>query len=116
MPVQVRDAALKIKDDIPRSAVNKEYFTQIAEKQVLFLKLNSSSFYWIYQHVYLFFFHFKLAEDNTVAYGDLGKITSKNEMLGKLQRKAPYYKRNRPHVCSFWVKGECKRGEECPYR
>jgi pre-mRNA-splicing factor RBM22/SLT11 len=58
----------------------------------------------------------KLAEDNTVAYGDLGKITSKNEMLGKLQRKAPYYKRNRPHVCSFWVKGECKRGEECPYR
>jgi len=90
LPVQVRDAALKIKDDIPRSAVNKEYFTQIAEKQ--------------------------LAEDNTVAYGDLGKITSKNEMLGKLQRKAPYYKRNRPHVCSFWVKGECKRGEECPYR
>ena len=21
-----------------------------------------------------------------------------------------------PHICSFWVKGECKRGEECPYR
>lgn len=37
-------------------------------------------------------------------------------MLTKLARKAPYYKRNRPHVCSFWVKGECKRGEECPYR
>jgi pre-mRNA-splicing factor RBM22/SLT11 len=37
-------------------------------------------------------------------------------MLSKLARKAPYYKRNRPHVCSFWVKGECKRGEECPYR
>lgn len=54
--------------------------------------------------------------DNTKAYGDLGKITGKNEMLTKLARKAPYYKRNRPHVCSFWVKGECKRGEECPYR
>ena len=27
-----------------------------------------------------------------------------------------YYKRNRAHVCSFWVKGECKRGDECPYR
>lgn len=34
----------------------------------------------------------------------------------RLARTAPYYKRNRPHVCSFWVKGECRRGEECPYR
>jgi len=34
----------------------------------------------------------------------------------KLARSTPYYKRNRPHICSFWVKGECKRGEECPYR
>jgi pre-mRNA-splicing factor RBM22/SLT11 len=37
LPVQVRDAALKIKDDIPRSAVNKEYFNQQAEKQVCIL-------------------------------------------------------------------------------
>lgn len=37
-------------------------------------------------------------------------------MLAKLARTQPYYKRNRPHICSFWVKGECKRGEECPYR
>jgi hypothetical protein len=41
--VQVRDAALKIKDDIPRSAVNKEYFTQIAEKQVFFHFFNRNS-------------------------------------------------------------------------
>ena len=60
---------------------------------------------------------FQLAgTDGGEAYGELGKITGKNEMLSKLSRKAPYYKRNRPHVCSFWVKGECKRGEECPYR
>ena len=58
----------------------------------------------------------QFSEDNTVAYGELGKITSSNEMLSKLARKTPYYRRNRPHVCSFWVKGECKRGEECPYR
>ncbi|XP_040575591.1 pre-mRNA-splicing factor RBM22 [Lepeophtheirus salmonis] len=42
--------------------------------------------------------------------------SQKNEVLSKLARTAPYYKRNRPHICSFWVKGECKRGEECPYR
>lgn len=50
-------------------------------------------------------------------YGQLGKAPSaQSEMLQKMARKAPYYKRNLPHVCSFWVKGECKRGEECPYR
>ena len=34
----------------------------------------------------------------------------------KLQRTTPYYKRNRAHVCSFFVRGECTRGAECPYR
>lgn len=37
-------------------------------------------------------------------------------MIQKLARTAPYYKRNRAHVCSFFVKGECRRGAECPYR
>ena len=43
-------------------------------------------------------------------------FSHKSELLQKLARTTPYYKRNRPHICSFWVKGECKRGEECPYR
>lgn len=47
---------------------------------------------------------------------NLGKLNEPNELLMRLARTAPYYKRNRPHVCSFWVKGECRRGEECPYR
>lgn len=37
-------------------------------------------------------------------------------MLKELARTNPYYKRNRPHICSFFVKGECKRGTDCPYR
>merc|ERR1719427_38111 len=45
-----------------------------------------------------------------------GKSQAANDLLLKLARTTPYYKRNRPHICSFWVKGECKRGEECPYR
>eukprot|EP01012_Entosiphon_sulcatum_P027959 TRINITY_DN33769_c0_g1_i1.p1 TRINITY_DN33769_c0_g1~~TRINITY_DN33769_c0_g1_i1.p1 ORF type:complete len:284 (-),score=49.89 TRINITY_DN33769_c0_g1_i1:119-970(-) len=36
--------------------------------------------------------------------------------LMKLARVQPYYNRNRAHVCSFFVKGTCNRGEECPYR
>ena len=46
----------------------------------------------------------------------MGKSQTVSDMLLKLARTTPYYKRNRPHICSFWVKGECRRGEECPYR
>jgi len=36
--------------------------------------------------------------------------------LMKLARQSPYYKRNEAHICSFFVKGQCNRGSECPYR
>ncbi|KAK9864507.1 hypothetical protein WJX84_009809 [Apatococcus fuscideae] len=39
-----------------------------------------------------------------------------NDTILKLQRTTPYYKRNRAPVCTFFVRGECKRGAECPYR
>lgn len=39
-----------------------------------------------------------------------------NETLAKLSRMAPYYMRNRPRICSFWLRGVCKRGDECSYR
>ncbi|XP_025056723.1 pre-mRNA-splicing factor RBM22 isoform X1 [Alligator sinensis] len=91
LPIQVRDAGLSLKDDMPKSDVNKEYYTQNMEREI------SNS-------------------DGTRPVGALGKATSTSDMLLKLARTTPYYKRNRPHICSFWVKGECKRGEECPYR
>ncbi len=37
-------------------------------------------------------------------------------MLKQLARTDPYYKRNKPQVCSFFAKGECNRGNDCPYR
>ncbi|XP_064611008.1 pre-mRNA-splicing factor RBM22-like [Liolophura sinensis] len=92
LPVQVRDAALKLQDDIPKSDVNKEYYTQRMEREAA-------------------------KTDGTNPLGALsGKAQAPSDMLLKLARTTPYYKRNRPHICSFWVKGECKRGEECPYR
>lgn len=91
LPIQVRDAALKIADTIPQSDVNKEFYIQKIEAQLQ-------------------------NDDGTSAAGTVGKSLAANEMLTKLARTAPYYKRNQPHICSFWVKGECKRGEECPYR
>src|SRR5690625_4918253 len=38
------------------------------------------------------------------------------QLLQKLARTEPYHKRNQAHVCSFFLKGECTRGSECPYR
>lgn len=35
LPIQVRDAALKMQDDIPKSDVNKEYYIQNMEREVV---------------------------------------------------------------------------------
>lgn len=39
-----------------------------------------------------------------------------NPELRRIARSAPYYDRNQARVCSFFLKGECSRGEACPYR
>ena len=92
LPTQVRDHALRLKDDLPKSDVNREYYIQNVDRELATSGEHGPG-------------------------GTLGKISSqKSEMLAKLARTAPYYKRNRAHICSFWVKGECRRGEECPYR
>jgi len=43
-------------------------------------------------------------------------VSAGKEMLKQLARSEPYYKRNRAHVCSFFLKGECNRGDACPFR
>ena len=37
-------------------------------------------------------------------------------ILEKFEKKETNQKRNLPHVCSFFVKGDCARGVNCPYR
>jgi pre-mRNA-splicing factor RBM22/SLT11 len=91
LPVQVRDKLSNIKDNQPQSDVNMEYFRQNIENQVA-------------------------ETGRTEPAGAVGKAQAPSSILMKLQRTTPYYKRNKPHICSFWIKGECTRGEECPYR
>eukprot|EP00250_Pteridium_aquilinum_P021277 c25080_g1_i1 orf=253-1719(-) len=90
LPVQVRDSALGINtnDVIPKSDVNREYFAEEQDRKARAGLDYESSF---------------------------GKARP-NDTILKLQRTTPYYKRNRAHVCSFYVRGECTRGAECPYR
>lgn len=37
-------------------------------------------------------------------------------LVAKIARTGAYYDRNRAQICSFFVKGECYRGDTCPYR
>ncbi|XP_065568780.1 pre-mRNA-splicing factor RBM22-like [Artemia franciscana] len=90
LPIKVRDKALGMKNAVPMSDVNKEHYITNAER--------------------------KFKEEGKASSALEGKAKAPSDLLLKLARTAPYYKRNRPHVCSFWVKGECKRGEECPFR
>ncbi|KAL6501289.1 hypothetical protein OROHE_024936 [Orobanche hederae] len=90
LPVQVRDTALSINsnDAIPKSDVNREYFAEEHDRRA------------------------RAGIDYESSYG---KVRA-NDTILKLQRTTPYYKRNRAHVCSFYVRGQCTRGSECPYR
>jgi len=89
LPTQVRDTALGINSKAPISNINREYHAQNMEG-----KLEGSSDMINY--------------DRQDAGG--------KEVLKRLARTDPYYKRNRPHICSFYAKGECARGDGCPYR
>ncbi|CAN6710504.1 unnamed protein product [Malus baccata var. baccata] len=90
LPVQVRDTALAISSDdaIPKSDVNREFFAEEHDRKA------------------------RAGIDYESSYG---KARPSDTIL-KLQRTTPYYKRNRAHVCSFYIRGECTRGAECPYR
>lgn len=36
--------------------------------------------------------------------------------LAALAARRPQYARNRTKICTFWLKGECNRGAQCPFR
>jgi pre-mRNA-splicing factor RBM22/SLT11 len=50
--------------------------------------------------------------DNDLPYGKVGT----HPMLERLARKTPYYKRNEARICTFFVKGACNRGADCPFK
>jgi pre-mRNA-splicing factor RBM22/SLT11 len=48
--------------------------------------------------------------------GAAGVAPEAHEALMRLGRNQAYYQRNAPKLCSFFARGECSRGLECPYR
>eukprot|EP00922_Rhytidocystis_sp_ex-Travisia-forbesii_P049944 GHVS01074342.1.p1 GENE.GHVS01074342.1~~GHVS01074342.1.p1 ORF type:complete len:401 (-),score=53.95 GHVS01074342.1:131-1333(-) len=88
LPVQVRDRYLADqaqKLDLPESHVNRNYLANQLDK---------------------------MAESKALPYG---KAPAPNPILERLARHSPYYRRNRPRVCSFWQRGACSRGPSCPF-
>lgn len=98
LPVQVRDTALGLKSQVPTSDINKQYYVNNQEARI---EGASSS-----------------------AVSAIGPATSAgHDMLKQIARnradpmgKPLNYNRNKPHLCSFYAKGECKRGDLCPFR
>ncbi|KIJ41278.1 hypothetical protein M422DRAFT_229735 [Sphaerobolus stellatus SS14] len=89
LPTQVRDTALALKNEAPTTDINREYYSQNMDGKL----------------------------DGNKSGLDSGRaVSAGKDMLKQLARSEPYYKRNRPHVCSFFVKGECNRGDACPFR
>ncbi|KAJ1643998.1 Pre-mRNA-splicing factor slt11 [Coemansia erecta] len=90
LPVQVRDSALSIQDNVPRDEANRrDYLARAAGE------LETAG--------------------EQVDFSGRAQPAGR-EMLKRMARTEPYYKRNRAHICSFFVKGICTRGNECPYR
>ncbi|KAJ7460838.1 hypothetical protein FB451DRAFT_1500022 [Mycena latifolia] len=86
---KLRDTALALQNEAPTSDINREYYAQNMEGKL----------------------------DGNKSGLDSGRAQSAGKnMLKQLARTDPCYKRNRPHICSFFVKGECTRGAECPFR
>ena len=48
--------------------------------------------------------------------GAAGITPAAHEALLRLNRNRANYARNAPKLCSFFARGECTRGSECPYR
>lgn len=95
LPVQVRDAALDEKEKmaIPVSDVGREFLAENHEKLLSVQGFGAGG-----------------------VYNKVNKSSSSSKMLDRLSHRTPYYRRNLPHLCSFYAKGECNRGALCPFR
>jgi len=92
LPVQVRDRYLEElgqeKISMPESRVGRDYAIQ---------NIHAA------------------ADGEGPGEGVYGKV-GKHPMLERLARKTPYYKRNEARLCTFFVKGACNRGGDCPFK
>ncbi|BFZ61225.1 Pre-mRNA-splicing factor slt11 [Saitoella coloradoensis] len=86
LPIQIRDAALKLVAQGPSSDINKQYYAQNNEG-----KLKDG--------------------DTPVNYQNAD--TAARDLLRKLARSEPYFKRGKAYPCTAFAQGHCARGASC---
>jgi pre-mRNA-splicing factor RBM22/SLT11 len=99
LPVQVRDKYLADSEQMPMPT-SKEGIAYHIQQQPALLDSSTSGPLALQDH------------DGTSGYSRL----SANPELQRIARTTPYYGRNQAPICSFFQKGECNRGDACPYR
>jgi pre-mRNA-splicing factor RBM22/SLT11 len=94
LPVQLRDKYLAENENVsvPMSRVGIDYQVQMAQRA-----LESGS------------------TDTLAIESGYSKLAD-NPHLQRIAKSAPYYHKNDAKVCSFFLRGECNRGDACPYR
>lgn len=87
LPVQVRDEALGMADNaLPESVAGKEFALT------------------------------QMAETGQLDRTKFNIANAGHDLLNRIAKTEPNYSRNRAKICTFYLRGECKRGDECPYR
>ena len=95
LPIQVRDQILAeegCKDAVvavPQSDANRSWMTAQQERDI---------------------------EQGKAIQGCVPTNTAAAMKLQSMARMEPRYERNLPKLCSFFAKGECNRGVQCPFR
>ena len=94
LPVQIRDGILQIKESCPQNDANREYFlatnaTKLARNDVTLIDYDKT---------------------------DPAAKAVLEQLSQKYSSKKTIETRNAPLPCSFYVKGTCTRGNECPYQ
>ncbi len=101
LPVEIRDKYLKNKIEIPKENANRDFFIANATKN--FDKLDLP-------------YYKEGAYNLPENFKHLMKKNNNNLLLENEKKEEITAKRNLPQICSFYVKGNCIRGNNCPYR
>jgi len=126
LPSQIRDIALGRKNEAPTSDINKRASSSSCTRcgNLAFVARADPTLRPHFRLTYLVEYYAQnmereLADSTTNGAGSSTSIRSSStgkEMLKAMAKTDPNYSRNRAHVCSFFAKGDCARGAECPYR
>ena len=101
LPVELRDKYLKKKIEIPKEQANLDYFISKATEN--------------FENLNLPYYKpdaYKISPEQSA----IKNVIEKNDNNNNVDKKNKIIKRNQRYICSFFLRGECNRGDLCPYR